>query len=136
MTKKERVIAFMKNYTDKELADFMLEMRQHGGRTRWRYLKTNRWRWVLFFGFIALLLGLGLFAHSWGFCGFVVGLVFGIFSRDGVWLRGQTAVWPFYAKVIDWEKVERFLSPDHAERGDAVLSERTREVNSIQLATG
>jgi hypothetical protein len=96
----------MKNYTDTELAASMLEMRQHGGRTRWRYLRTNAWRWAFFFGFIALLLGFGTFAQAWGFCGFVVGLVAGIFSRDGVWLRQQRAVWPFYAKVIDWEKVE------------------------------
>ena len=98
----------MKTYTDKELADFMLEMRQHDGRTRWRYLKNNRSRWVLFFGIIAFLLVVGISAQSWGFCGLVIGLVFGIFSRDGVWLRGLTAAWPFYSKVIDWEKVERF----------------------------
>jgi hypothetical protein len=99
----------MKKYTDKELADLMLEMRQHGNsRTQWRYFKRKKWRWFLFFGLIALLLGLGILAQSLGFCGLVFGLFLGIFFRDAVWLRGQAAAWPFYAKVIDWEKVERF----------------------------
>jgi hypothetical protein len=100
----------MKNYTDTELAAFMLEMRQHGGPPRWRYLKTNAWRLVFFFCLIVFLLGLGTFAQAWWFCGFVVGLVWGIFSRDGAWLRQQRAAWPFYAKVTDWQIVERIAS--------------------------
>jgi hypothetical protein len=100
----------MKNYTDKELADFMLEMRQHGGRTRRPYFNKNRWCWIFFFSFIALLLCLGVFAQAWGFCAFVFGLVFGIFSRDRVWLLGQQAAWPFYDKVTDWLKVEKIAN--------------------------
>ena len=97
----------MKNYTDKELADFVLEMRQQGGQTRWRYRKMGWRRWALFLGLIALLLALGMFARSVGFCGFTIGLVAGIFSRDGAYVRQLRAAWPFYAKVIDWPKVQR-----------------------------
>ena len=100
----------MKSYTDKELAGFMLEMRQHGVRTRWRYLKTNKWRWILFCALILFLLALGTFVQAWGFVGLVVGLVAGTYSRDGVLLRMQRAAWPFYTRVLDWEKVERIAS--------------------------
>jgi hypothetical protein len=102
----------MKNYTDKELADFMLEMRQQGGRTRWRHLKAHGWRWVAFIGLIVLLLAFGIFAESLLFCGFIVGMVFGIFSRDGVWIRQQRSAWPFYVKVTDWSKVEKIANGD------------------------
>jgi hypothetical protein len=97
----------MKNYTDKELADYMLEMRQKNGQTPWRYRMTSRGRWVYFFGLVGLLLAIGVFARSVAFCGFVVGMAVGIFSRDGAYVRQYRAVWPFYAKVIDWPKVER-----------------------------
>ena len=104
----------MKNHSDKELADFLLEMRQHGGRTWWRHLKANGWRWLFFVVFILILLGLGTFAKSWGFCVFVICMVAGILSRDGVWLRQQQAVWPFYSKVIDWGEVERIAKGEPA----------------------
>jgi len=100
----------MKNYTDRELADFMLEMRRHGGRTRWRQLKANAWRWLLFVTLVLILAGAGLFAQARGFSGFVLGLAVGIFSRDGVWLRLQRLAWPFYAKIVDWGKVERIAN--------------------------
>jgi len=96
----------MKNYTDKELAVFMLEMRQHNGRAPWRYFKKNGWRMVFLIGFIILLLGLGIFAQSWWICGFGFGFVAGIFSRDRDGVRQQQAVWPFYTKIIDWGTVE------------------------------
>ena len=56
---------------------------------------------------VLFLLGLGTFAQAWGFCGLVVGMVAGIFSRDSVWIRRQRIIWPFYARVIDWEKVQK-----------------------------
>jgi hypothetical protein len=100
----------MKKYTDKELADFLLEDRQHPD-WKWRpYFKKNGRRWVFFICYIVLLFGFGIFAQSWWFCGFVFGLVFGMFSRDRVWLRVQQAVWPFYDKVIDWSKLEKIAS--------------------------
>ncbi|HXT40726.1 MAG TPA: hypothetical protein VN887_12000 [Candidatus Angelobacter sp.] len=100
----------MKNYTDKELADFMLDMRKRGGRTQWRYIQADRWRWLSFIGLIVLLLVVGVLMKSLLFCGFVVGMVFGIFSRDGVWLRQQGAAWPFYVKTTDWSKVEKIAN--------------------------
>ena len=41
-----------------------------------------------------------------GFCGFVAGVVVGIFSRDSAWIKQTHAAWPFYVKIIDWNKVE------------------------------
>ncbi len=100
----------MKKYTDKELAELLLEKRQHGGQA-WRpYFKRNRWRLVFCFALMVFLLGLGVLELAWGFCGFVFGLVVGICSRDRVWLRQQQAVWPFYSRVIDWLKVEKIAS--------------------------
>jgi len=98
----------MRKYTDKELADYLLEMRQHNGRApSWRYFKKHRWRFVFFFSIIALLLALGVFAQAWGFCGFVFGLVLGILSRDRAHFQQLQAVWPFYGRVFDWLKVEK-----------------------------
>jgi hypothetical protein len=101
----------MKKYTDKELADLLLEMRQHNGRApSWGYFKKHPARMVLFIGFIVVLIGLGVFAQSWGFCGFILGLVLGIFSRDRANNQQLRLVWPFYGKVIDWLKVERIAN--------------------------
>ncbi len=102
----------MKNYTDKELAGFMLEMRQSGGKSGKRYFKRNKWRFLLLFSLAVLLFVLGITAQAWWLCGFVPGLVFGMFSRDRVWLRGQQAAWPFYDKVIEWSKVETIANGD------------------------
>ena len=106
----------MKHHTDKELAAFLLEMRQHEGRSQWaRQMKANRGSWILFFTFILALLILGVFLRSVLVCGFVVGMVVGIFSRDSTWLQHQRLAWPFYAKVTDWAKVERIA------RGEAAV---------------
>jgi len=103
----------MKNYTDKELADYLLEMRQRDGHaSSWRYFKQNRWRLIMFFGFAVALFGLGVFAKSWWFCGFIFGLVFGILSRDRVYVQQLQTVWPFYSKVIDWLKVEKIANEE------------------------
>ena len=101
----------MKNYTDKELADYLLEMRQRGGRaSSWSRFKKNRWRLILFFGFAIVLSGLGAFARSWWFCGLIFGLVFGILSRDRAHVQQLQKIWPFYGKVIDWLKVEQIAN--------------------------
>ena len=96
----------MKKYTGKELADYLLEMRQHNGRApSWGYFRKHKWRMVLLVGFYALLVGIGVIAQSWWFCGFVFGMAVGIFSRDRAHIQQQRSVWPFYDKVIDWLKV-------------------------------
>jgi hypothetical protein len=101
----------MKEYTDKELAGYLLEMRRHNGRApSWGCFKTHARRMVLFIGFVVLLFGLGVFAQSWWLCGFVFGCVVGIFSRDREHVRQLRSVWPFYGKVIDWLKVERIAN--------------------------
>ena len=103
----------MKNYTDKELAHYLLEMRQRDGRTSlWSRFKKGRWRLILFFGFAFVLFGLGAFAQSWWFCGFVFGLVFGILSRDRAHVQQLQKIWPFYGKVIDWLKVEKIANEE------------------------
>src|SRR5215469_4410320 len=97
----------MKKHTDTQLAAFLLEKNQNGGRVFRSYLKRNAWRLPLFFFLISFFLGLGISKHEWGFCGFLSGLTLGIIFRDGVWMKQQRVVWPFYAKVIDWIKVEK-----------------------------
>ena len=99
----------MKKYTDKELANFLLESRQNGPAASWPF-KKHWWRWTLFIALTALLVGVGLFVHSGALCGFIIGLVAGGFSRDRTWLQGRRAVWPFYAKIIDWPKVGKIAS--------------------------
>ena len=101
----------MKNYTDKELADYLMEMKQRDGRASLKsYFKRNRWRLLLFFGVAVVLFGFGAFAQSWWFCGFIFGLVFGILSRDRAHSQQLQRVWPFYGRVIDWLKVEKIAS--------------------------
>ena len=101
----------MRVYTDKELADYLLEMRQQsGGASLRRYFGMHRWRLVLSFGFIVSLFCVGLLAQSWWFCGFVVGLLIGILSRDRTHVRQVKVIWPFYSKVIDWLKVEKIAT--------------------------
>ena len=97
----------MKKFTDKQTASFMLETRQRGCHYIRRYLKVNAWRLPLVICLLIILLGVGTFAQDWGFYGFLIGLACGVFGRDGVWLRYQRISWPFYAKVINWELVER-----------------------------
>jgi hypothetical protein len=99
----------MKKYTDKELADYLLEMRQHNGRTPlWR--KKYRWRLVVFWLIIALFLVLGISSQSWGFFGFVLGFGVGIVFRDRAYRRQLDSIWPFYGKVIDWLKLEKIAN--------------------------
>lgn len=101
----------MKQYTNKELADYLLEMRRHDGRAPLRnYFQKYRWRLISFFGFVIILFGLGVFARSWWFCGFIFGLVFGILSRDRAHAQQRKTIWPFYGKVIDWLKVEKIAN--------------------------
>ena len=101
----------MKHYTDKELADYLLEMRRYGGRARLRnYFQKYKWRLISFFALVIILFVLGVFAQSWWFCGFIFGLVFGILSRDRAHVRQLNTVWPFYGKVIDWLKVEKIAN--------------------------
>jgi hypothetical protein len=103
----------MKKYTDKELADYLLEMRQRDGRASlWNRFKKNRWRFVLFFGLPIVLFGLGAFAQSWGFCGFIVGMVWGILARDRAHVQQLQKIWPFYGRVIDWLKVEKIANEE------------------------
>jgi hypothetical protein len=98
----------MKIYTDKQLADYLLEMRQRDGRaSSWSRFKKNRWRIVLFFGLSLVLCGLAAFGQAWWLCGFIFGLVFGILSRDRSHVQQLQRIWPFYDKVIDWLKVEK-----------------------------
>jgi hypothetical protein len=97
----------MKKLNDAQLAEFLLKTRQKEGHASWWHLKRNALRWSLFFCCTVCLLGLGIFAKSWGFCCFVLGLSIGTVSRDGQQLRQHRAVWPFYDKVIDWIKVEK-----------------------------
>jgi hypothetical protein len=64
----------------------------------------------MFFGVAVVLLGLGAFAQSWSFCGFIFGLAFGILSRDRAHSQQLQSIWPFYGRVIDWLKVEKIAS--------------------------
>ena len=103
--------AIMKKYTDKELADYLLEMKRRDGRSSLRsYFKRNGWRVPLFFGAAVVFFGLGAFAQSWGFCGFIFGLVLGILSRDRAHSQQLQRIWPFYGRVIDWLKVEQIAN--------------------------
>ena len=103
----------MKHYTDKQLADYLLDMRQRDGRaSSWNRFKKDRWRLLLFFGLIAVLFCLGAFAQSWWFCGFVFGLVVGILSRDRAHVQQLQSIWPFYGRVIDWLKVEKIANEE------------------------
>src|SRR5215471_19992409 len=109
----------MKGYTDKQLAEYMLEMRQHNGRApSWGYLKKHALRMLLFIGFVVVLSGVGVFAQAWWLSGFVLGYSVGIFSRDRGYGGQLRLVWPFYDKVIDWLKVESIAS---SEPGDCAL---------------
>ena len=100
----------MKTNTDKELAVFLLKERQHGGQTWWQHLKTHARYWTFAFGFMMVLLGLAAFVEAWVPFGVVLGLVAGILSRASVWIQHQRAAWPFYAKVLDWEKVTKIAN--------------------------
>ena len=101
----------MKKYTDKELADYFLDMKRHNGQAlSWR--KKHRWRLVVFWLIITLLLGLGVFSQSWGFFGFVFGLALGIVFCARANRRRAQAIWPFYDKNIDWLKVEKISNEE------------------------
>ena len=103
----------MKTYTDKELADYLLELRQRDGRVSlWGHLRKSRWRLVLFFGFVVVFFGLGVLAHSWWFCGFIFGLVVGMLSRDRAHIEQLQRIWRFYGRVIDWLKVEKIANDE------------------------
>jgi hypothetical protein len=103
----------MKIYTDKELADYLLEMRRRDGRaSSWSRFKKDRWRLVLFFGIVAVIFCLGAFSQAWWLCGFIVGLVWGILARDRVHVQQLQRIWPFYGKVIDWIKVEKIANEE------------------------
>lgn len=107
----------MKHYTDKELADYLLAMKQSDGRaSSRRYFQKYRWHLILFFGFAAFVFGLGAFAQSWGLCGFIIGLVLGILSRDRAYIQQLQKIWPFYGRVIDWLKVEKIASGEPNEK--------------------
>jgi hypothetical protein len=57
----------MKRYTDKELADFRLEMRLHNGRApSLGHFKKDAPRMFLFSGLVVVLFSLGVLAQSWG----------------------------------------------------------------------
>ena len=99
----------MTKFTEKELADAMLEMRKRDGRTQWRYFR-NRWRGFLFFTANAFLLVVGAYAHAWWFCGFILGAFIGAACRDFAGIRSQQAAWPFSLKIIDWQKVEKIAN--------------------------
>lgn len=105
----------MKKYTDKELADYLLETRRCNGREPWGYFtKKNRLRMILSIAFLIVLFGIGVFAQSWLFCGFIIGLALGSFYRDRAWQDAHRAGWPFYDKVTDWGKVERIASGERS----------------------
>lgn len=110
----------MKNYTDKELAEYLLETRRNNGREPWGYLKKgNRPRMALSIASVIILFGLGMFVKSWLFCGFIIGLALGVFFRDHAWIDTQRAYWPFYSKVIDWLRVERIAGGESQGRSSS-----------------
>lgn len=98
----------MKKYTDKQLADYLLEMRQRDGRSSfWRAFEKHKGQAILFFTIIAVFLVLGIFARIWAFPGFVFGYAVGILSRDRAYRKQLRSVWPFYLKTFDWLKIEK-----------------------------
>jgi len=48
----------MKQLSEKELAGMLLEQRQHGPVTFWRYIKKGKWRWFPLIAFFVLLVAL------------------------------------------------------------------------------
>ncbi|HXR05072.1 MAG TPA: hypothetical protein VN836_10240 [Verrucomicrobiae bacterium] len=104
----------MKKFTDKELATFMLETRQRGPRYLRRYFKLNGWRWPLLILVLIIFMCFAIFAQSWGFCGYLIGLACGMFARDMAYMRYQRDTWPFYAKTSNWELIEKIAKAEQS----------------------
>ena len=59
-------------------------------------------------GVLALLLLLSASAGYLGFSCFCLGALIGSVVRDIRWTYARARSWPFFKKVADWEKVEKY----------------------------
>jgi hypothetical protein len=97
-----------------ELAAITLEARNRGAFTHRHHFRTNAMRYVLFFTVVALAaLAVARLQH-WGAFGLLLGVITGVLARDRVYFRQHKETWPFYAKVIDWQKVQRIANGESA----------------------
>ncbi len=77
---------------------------------------------MLSLALLVILFAAGVFVQSMLFCGFLIGLAFGVFFRDRAWRDAQTAAWSFYSQVIDWPKVKQLAKGEPAARLDPVAT--------------
>ena len=102
----------MNEDNDIRLAKFLLETRQDGDFMFHRRLKRHAWRWIPFFVFGAFFLSFGIFEQQWWISCLTIGLFIGIIGRDIETQDTQRQNWSFYAKVIDWAKVEQIAKSE------------------------
>jgi hypothetical protein len=109
----------MNENMEKRLAEQMLHNRRHGysvmyilGKSAIRYaILLAMWLIFLFLNRAGLLLGGGLI--------FVTGMIMGAILRDVRWVRQSKQIWPMYARVIDWTKVEEIAAAKTASQVSA-----------------
>ena len=100
----------MNDYSDKELACYLLESRKNGGASG--YYKAGWQRWLSFAVSLAILLGILALIQLWMVFWLVLGVYVGILVRDRTLFNGLQASWPFYIKVLDWSKVEKIANEE------------------------
>jgi len=95
----------MNQFSDKILAQRMLEMRDRGYSLA-SFFHQNAKRYLLlvfYFGFA--LIAIAIF-QLWMLFVLMLGLLAGCFLRDIGWVRSVGKTLPFSLKVTDWDKVQ------------------------------
>ena len=97
---------FVGRYSDQLLAQHLLQTRTRG-RPSYRAFLLRNWKSYLFlvgtYGLALVLFGI---ARFWIPFAFLAGYIIAIFYRDFQHISVHRKVWPFNAKVTDWNRVE------------------------------
>jgi len=95
--------------TDREMAQWMIGTREHGYTVRRAY-HSNLASWVYFIITLAAIVFVTVAAQAWAVACFVIGFTFGMLIRDYTWVHTSRKTWPYFVKVVNWERVEQLAS--------------------------
>jgi hypothetical protein len=103
----------MKTSSEKILAERILQAHEQGGQLPFSYVRSNaKFYWITAGIFGALMLITALEQRMPAFF-LIMGTAIGVFCRDIAWIQTTQRAWPFYERIIDWDKVRKLAQTEH-----------------------
>jgi len=102
----------MFNPNIKRRAKYFLELREQGGHRLLHFVRINKWRFILFIGFLGGYIVYCAFMAQW-FCFWVLlSILLSGLLTDLSWFLGMRRSWPFLSRVTNWDEVRKISDGD------------------------